>query len=100
MFKNIASAIRNLFFYRKHEISRRKWIYIPIEVATRELESSILLACEAAGKGWGVLIGNIKTPKGNLSIPKGILITRWIKPGIKDKLVKFKKQGWLLVGWC
>ena len=48
--KKIFDAYKNNFF-------KKKWLFLPIETKTRELESKILLSCCAAEKGFGVIIG-------------------------------------------
>jgi len=39
------------------EISSRRWLYLPVEIKNRELESRVLLGSVAADRGYGVVIG-------------------------------------------
>ncbi len=65
-----------------------RWVFMPVEVKARELESRVLLAAALAERGFGVLVGR----KGNLDaiadqLPRGIFVIksceRYLRPGIE-----------------
>jgi surface carbohydrate biosynthesis protein len=55
----------------------RRWVFLPVEVKARGLQSRILLACAAAERGYGVVVGK----KGHLNavaaqLPRGIFVEK------------------------
>jgi len=68
---------------RKNE--RRKWIYLPIEIKARELDSKVLLACVFAEAGYGVVIG----PQGfnnKKRYPPGVYFDKSLSPNKQESL--------------
>jgi surface carbohydrate biosynthesis protein len=41
----------------KKTINTRKWVFLPIEVKSREMQSRLLIASELARRGYGILLG-------------------------------------------
>lgn len=57
--------------------SRRPWVHLPIEVKSRELQSRLLLACVAAERGYGAVLGRKGTLAGMADIlPRGIYVEK------------------------
>ena len=72
----------------KRTISARRWLLLPMEIKVREFESKVLLACIAAAKGFGVLLGrNGFNTTG--WYPQGVYLDKCISP---NKLDIFKYQ--------
>ena len=71
-----------------------KWLYIAVEVALREIDAKLLLALEAANKGYNVLLGSSRNiDKIYYTLPKGILFFKDCAIYNKDKFKKMKKYG-------
>ena len=71
-----------------------KWLYIAVEVALRELDAKILLALEAANKGYNVLLGSSRNiDKIYNTLPKGVLFFKDCAVYNKNKFKKMKKYG-------
>ncbi len=57
-------------------MNKNKWLYLPIELKVRELETRILMACIAADRGYRVVLGHKNEIQTSLSImPQGIFLT-------------------------
>ena len=72
-----------------------KTLYIPLEIFDREMGGGLLLACEALGRGWQVVLGGKQAIFNNLSrfrkIP-GVFFLKSIVPGetfIQNKLKRY-----------
>ncbi len=62
---------------RKINISERRWLILPIETKARELLGKLLLACYAAERGWGVIIGSKGATNGNQNLlPRGTFVEK------------------------
>lgn len=69
-------------------------IYIHVEIASRELDSKLLLATRAAQRGHTVILGNLATLKKLLTkgiLPSGVFHTKSLTP--KDAKIQF--HSWL-----
>ena len=72
----------------KRTISSRRWLLLPMEIKVREFEPKVLLACIAAERGFGVLLGrNGFNTTG--SYPQGVYLDKCISP---NKLANFQLQ--------
>ena len=70
------------------KIKPAKWLFLPLEIKVRELESKVLLSCCAAEQGFCTIIG----PNGfNLKkdLPDGVYFDKCISP---NKLQFFREQ--------
>jgi len=71
-----------------------KWLYIAVEVALRELDAKLLLALEAANRGYNVLLGSSRNiDKIYNTLPKGVLFLKDCAIYNKNKFQKMKKYG-------
>jgi len=87
-----------MIFSRKIDISKRKWLLLPIETKAREFDGKCLLAIEAVNRGWGVILGrNIRTKP---YIPRGIFIENSISPGRAPDVLYSQSHGRKVVAWC
>jgi len=73
---------------KKTTVSKRKWLILPIETKARELYGKLLLACFAAERGWGVVVGGKQATRGEQNLlPKGTFIEKSIPPGNSSGVV-------------
>ena len=60
-------------------VSKRRWLLLPLEVKVREFEAKVMLSCVAAEQGFGVLLGgNSFNITGKY--PKGVYLDKSISP--------------------
>lgn len=86
---------------KKTRITKRRWLFLPIETKVRELTGKTLLACVAAESGWGVVVGHKKTVRGKQNLlPRGTFIEKSISPGRITDIEKAQKYGNRLSAWC
>lgn len=86
---------------RKTNISSRRWLLLPVETKARELHAKVLLACVAAEKGWGVVLGeatDIREKQDRL--PKGIILEKSIHPGTEKLIERSLVCGNRVSAWC
>lgn len=86
---------------KKNQVSKRRWLFLPVETIARELTAKTLLACVAAERGWGIIVGEKKTVRGKQDkLPRGTFIEKSIHPGrIKDINIA-KNNGNRVSAWC
>ena len=73
---------------------KKKYLYLPLEIAIREFDGKATLAYEAAKRGWNVIITNkLKLYSQLKNLPKGIFLIKSAVPGEIDQLKKIKKYG-------
>jgi surface carbohydrate biosynthesis protein len=60
-----------------YQLPRKRWLHLPIEVKSRELNSKLLLAYVAISRGFGVFIGPNGFNSDN-TIPRGIFFDKCI----------------------
>jgi len=85
----------------KTNVSARRWLLIPIETKARELHAKVLLACVAAERGWGVILGEMTAiRKKQTSFPRGVLIEKSIHPGTEGLIKKSLACGNYVSAWC
>ncbi|WP_257985379.1 surface carbohydrate biosynthesis protein [Bacillus sp. V5-8f] len=74
-----------------------KWLYLPVEILTRELDGKLLLAYYAVKQNYNVIIGKKRKMWRYLSsFPKGILMSKG-DPKLKKELFKAKELGHAVV---
>lgn len=82
-------------------VSSRPWVIIPIETKARELHAKILLACIAAEKGWGVILGEATTIRDKQQyFPQGVFLEKSIHPGTEKLIKKSISYGNRVSAWC
>ncbi len=82
-------------------ISKRRWLFLPVETKARELAAKTLLACVAAERGWGVIIGKKKTVRDKQELyPRGTFIEKSITPGRIAHIRKANAIGNRVSAWC
>lgn len=82
-------------------ISPRRWLFLPIETVARELAAKTLLACVAAERGWGTIIGEKKTVRGKQErLPRGTYIEKSIHPGRYKDIERANQTGNRVSAWC
>jgi surface carbohydrate biosynthesis protein len=75
-------------------MTRAKWLYIPIEIKVRELHSKVLLAAEAAARGYTVVLGRKSELSAfSLALPKGIYIGFGAHKNFYEQYKVLKKRG-------
>jgi surface carbohydrate biosynthesis protein len=85
----------------KLEISRRRWLILPIAITARELDGNGLLAFEAAERGWGVVIGGKRLRSDTSDLPRGFVIQKQLKPGKSILDISASRASGHKVGaWC
>lgn len=91
---------------RKMEQIKRKWIYLPIEVKSRELAAKLFLCAKAIHEGFGIFLGRNGMNISQDNFPKGIYFDKCLsKHKIKfhefqvntlgNGLVSFDEEGLL-----
>ena len=86
---------------KKTRVSERRWLLLPVETKARELTAKTLLACVAAERGWGTIVGRKNTVRGKqASLPRGAFIEKSISPGRIYDIEKAKKCGNRVSSWC
>lgn len=72
----------------------KKWLYLPIDVKSRELEAKTLLAALAADKGWNVVIGSKSAASSAAkTFPKGAFIGLGALKNFAEHYERLKKNG-------
>jgi len=75
-----------------------KYLYLPIEIITRELESKLLLAVSAAARNWVVVLGKKTYFYNNLTrLPKGAFIVKSAVPSEVSHLKAIRNAGHRIV---
>jgi surface carbohydrate biosynthesis protein len=75
-----------------------KYLYLPIEIITRELESKLLLAVGAANQGWLVVLGKKTYYYSNVrKLPKGVFIIKSAVPSELSYLKEMRSAGHRIV---
>jgi surface carbohydrate biosynthesis protein len=86
---------------KKTRISKRRWLFLPVETIARELTAKTLLACVAAERGWGIIVGEKKTVRRKQEkLPRGTFIEKSIHPGRIKDIRKAKENGNRVSAWC
>jgi uncharacterized membrane protein len=74
--------------------SNKRWLYLPIEIKTRELYGKILLACFASIDGFNVIIGSRRSIYPMLSfLPKGFIFGFGLCKNFLKNYLNFSKKG-------
>jgi surface carbohydrate biosynthesis protein len=59
---------------------RRRWVHLPVETKAREFESRLFLACCAAERGYGAVVGvKGKVTKMAGALPRGIFVEKSVQ---------------------
>jgi surface carbohydrate biosynthesis protein len=75
-----------------------KYLYLPIEIITRELESKLLLAVGATNRGWQVVLGKKTYFYGNLTkLPRGVFVLKSAVPSEISHLRAVRNAGHKIV---
>jgi surface carbohydrate biosynthesis protein len=79
------------------EGGKRRWVYLPVEVKARELQSRILLGCFAAEAGFGVVVGK-KYPLNELAsdLPRGLYVDKSCQLGALPELRYRRAAGHII----
>lgn len=86
---------------KKIPISERRWLLLPVETKARELTAKTLLACVAAERGWGAIVGKKNTVRGKQErLPRGAFIEKSISPGRIADIEKANQCGNRVTSWC
>lgn len=86
---------------RRIEISRRRWLRLPVETKARELHAKVLQACVAAERGWGAVIGRKSLVRGDyLPLPHGTFIEKTVAPGSLPYIRAAQGFGARISAWC
>lgn len=86
---------------KKNQISKRRWLLLPVETKARELTAKTLLACVAAERGWGAIVGKKETVRGKQEkLPRGTFIEKSISPGRLADIKKANEYGNRVSAWC
>lgn len=76
---------------------RLKWLLLPIEIKHRELDAKLWLACCAAERGYGVVLGDIDTIyERHAALPRGVLLDKSIAPRKTKILQRLQAAGYRL----
>lgn len=76
---------------------RLKWLLLPIEIKHRELDAKLWLACCAAERGYGVVLGDIGTIYArHAALPRGVLLDKSIAPRKTKILRRLQDAGYRL----
>ena len=82
-------------------ISPRRWLHLPIETKARELDAKMLLACSAAERGWGAIIGGKNVlRKFQKHLPQGVFVEKNIGPREAVQFAFNKEHGNRVAAWC
>jgi len=82
----------------KPQLSKIRWLMLPTEIAARELDSKLLLACAAAVRGFGVVVGSIRGIYGALpGLPRGLWVTGCIDRSKVSELQALRQQRYRVV---
>ncbi|MEQ1524424.1 MAG: hypothetical protein ABL936_24460, partial [Aestuariivirga sp.] len=82
-------------------IRPRRWLHLPIETKARELDAKMLLACSAAERGWGAIIGGKNVlRKFQMHLPQGVFVEKNIGPRQAAQFAFNRKQGNRVAAWC
>ena len=73
-------------------VSPRRWLLLPLEIKAREFESRVMLACNAAAKGFGVLLGRNGFNL-NGQYPQGVYLDKCLSP---QKITSLTTQDHIL----
>lgn len=85
----------------KQTISPRRWLLLPVETIARELHGKLLLACVAAERGWGVVLGSKHVVRsGQDALPRGTFIEKSIAPGRFKAIQRALTYGNRVSSWC
>jgi surface carbohydrate biosynthesis protein len=84
---------------RQIELSPRRWMFLPMEYKVREFDGTAMLAFEAAERHWGVVLGK-KAIRSSAKLPRGMLIEKWVAPGMWKKLEASRAMGRKISAWC
>ena len=84
-----------------NRISPRRWLHLPIETKARELDAKMLLACMAAERGWGAIIGGKNVLRRfQKYLPKGVFLEKNIGPRQAAQFASNKAHGNRVAAWC
>ncbi|MGG3888374.1 surface carbohydrate biosynthesis protein [Metabacillus fastidiosus] len=76
----------------------KKWLYLPIEVITRELDAKLILTYYAIKHNYNVVLAKQHKIFNNLeSLPKGIIFSKAYPKNKKGKLFEAKEAGHAVV---
>ena len=84
------------------KISKRRWLILPVETKARELTAKTFLACVAAARGWGVVLGGTKgiVRKNQELLPRGTYLEKSVSPTRKNHCLRIKEVGNRVSAWC
>ena len=78
----------------KTSVSKRKWLLLPIETKARELLGKTLLACYAAERGWGVVLGDKEVVRNQQPLlPKGVILEKDADPTHEELVAVARANG-------
>ncbi len=82
-------------------ISPRRWLHLPIETKAREFDAKMLLACMAAERGWGAIIGGKSVLRRfQKHLPRGVFLEKNIGPRQTAQFASNKAHGNRVAPWC
>lgn len=83
------------------QISPRRWLHLPIETKARELDAKMLLACLAAERGWGAIIGGKNVLRRfQKHLPRGVFVEKSIRSLMTARFAFNKEHGNRVAAWC
>lgn len=71
---------------------RQKILYLPVEISTRELDSKLLIAIEAALKGFTVVIGSVQVLKLASILKGGVVFYKDASAPMEGVFARFKSH--------
>jgi surface carbohydrate biosynthesis protein len=75
-------------------ITKRRWLILPVETKARELHAKMLLACVAAERGWGVIVGGKSATRGSQKhLPRGTFLEKSVALGRMPTIVQACAAG-------
>jgi surface carbohydrate biosynthesis protein len=78
----------------KSIVSPRRWLLLPIETKARELMGKTLLACHAAERGWGVIMGDKGIVRHQQTLlPKGVVLEKDADPTHEELVTETQASG-------
>lgn len=74
-----------------------KWLYVPLDVKVRELQSKVIFAALAASQGYNVVIGRKKeVSKITNALPPGIFFGLGAQENFQKNYLKLKRKGFAI----
>lgn len=72
-------------------------MYLPVELATRELDSRVLLGCVAAARGYRVVLGRKRDLANAYGfLPRGLIVDKSLAAVRREQFARLRRRGYRL----